>query len=35
MRDIKGENTIVILLTLKTAGSWKHNDLPEPVGMDM
>jgi len=30
MRAMSGEITIVGPL-LSTAGSWKHNDLPEPV----
>jgi hypothetical protein len=33
MRASNGEKTMVTL-SFTTAGSWKHRDFPEPVGMD-
>ena len=31
----KGEKTIATLFCWSTAGSWKHKDFPDPVGIDI
>lgn len=34
IRAINGENTTVTLFSSITAGNWKHNDFPDPVGIE-